>query len=383
MPWKETCPMDERMQFVAAYLKEHGAVAQLCRRYGISRKTGYKWIARYEAEGWPGIREHSRAPSTCPHLTPVALQERVVQMRLQHPHWGPRKLLHRLGTVEPDTVWPAPSTAGEILKRHGLVAKRRLRRRTPPSPQPLQTAREPNEVWATDFKGWFRTYDGTRIDPLTLSDLASRYLLRCQSLRGATYALVQPVFVAAFREYGLPHAMRSDNGPPFASVGLGGLSQLAVWWIRLGIRPERIQPGHPEQNGRHERLHRTLKQATAKPPRRTWRGQQQAFVQFRQEYNHDRPHEALAMQTPAHCYTPSPRPFPRRLPEVEYPSGYQVRRVRSNGEIKWRGRRLFLSEALIGEPVGLQEVDQDLWRIEFGPIPLALCHTYTQQFIRL
>jgi len=177
--------------------------------------------------------------------------------------------------------------------------------------------------------------------------------------------------------------MRSDNGPPFASVGLGGLSQLAVWWIRLGIRPERIQPGHPEQNGRHERLHRTLKEATAKPPRRTWRGQQQAFVQFRQEYNHDRPHEALAMQTPAHCYTPSPRPFPRRLPEVEYPSGYQVRRVRSNGEIKWRGRRLFLSEALIGEPVGLQEVDQDLWRIEFGPIPLALYQTYTQQFIRL
>ena len=383
MPWKETCPMDERMKFIADALKKHWSVAHLCRAYGMSRKTGYKWIARYEAEGWPGIREHSRAPSTCPHLTPVALQERVVQMRLQHPHWGPRKLLHRLGTVEPDTVWPAPSTAGEILKRHGLVAKRRRRRRTPPPPQPLQAAREPNAVWATDFKGWFRTDDGTRIDPLTLSDLASRYLLRCQSLRGATYALVYPVFVSAFREFGLPAVMRSDNGPPFASVGLGGLSQLAVWWIRLGIRPERIQPGHPEQNGRHERLHRTLKQATAKPPRRTWRGQQQAFVQFRQEYNHDRPHEALAMQTPAHCYTPSARLFPRRLPEVEYPSSYQVRRVRSNGEIKWRGRRLFLSEALIGEPVGLQEVDQDLWRIEFGPIQLALYQTYTQQFIRL
>ena len=383
MPWKETCPMDERMKFIADALTQHWSVAHLCRAYGMSRKTGYKWIARYEAEGWPGIREHSRAPATCPHLTPVALQERVVQMRLQHPHWGPRKLLHRLGTVEPDTVWPAPSTAGEILKRHGLVAKRRLRRRTPPAPQPLQTALHPNEVWATDFKGWFRTHEGTRIDPLTLSDLASRYLLRCQSLRGATYALVQPVFVAAFREYGLPHAMRSDNGPPFASVGLGGLSQLAVWWIRLGIRPERIQPGHPEQNGRHERLHRTLKQATAKPPCRTWRLQQRAFAAFRQDYNHVRPHEALGMQTPAACYTPSPRVFPHRLPEVEYPSGYEVRRVRSNGEIKWRGCRLFLSEALIGEPVGLQEVDQDLWRIEFGPIPLALCHTYTQQFIRL
>ena len=338
--------MDERMKFIADALKKHWSVAHLCRAYGMSRKTGYKWIARYEAEGWPGMHEHHRAPHTRPHLTPAPLQERLVQLRVQHPHWGPRKLLHRLATLEPGTAWPAPSTA-------------------------------------TDFKGWFRTDDGTRIDPLTLSDLASRYLLRCQSLRGATYAMVYPVFVSAFREFGLPAVIRSDNGPPFASVGLGGLSQLAVWWIRLGIRPERIQPGHPEQNGRHERLHRSLKQATAKPPRRTWRGQQQAFVQFRQEYNHDRPHEALAMQTPAACYTPSARPFPRRLPEVEYPSSYQVRRVRSNGEIKWRGRRLFLSEALIGEPGGLQEVDQDLWRIEFGPIQLALYQTYTQQFIRL
>lgn len=375
--------MDERMQFVADYLKDHWAVAHLCRRYGISRKTGYKWIARYEEDGWPGIREHSRTPQRCPHLTPVALQERLVQLRLGHPHWGPRKLLHRLGALEPDTAWPAPSTAGEILKRHGLVAKRRTRHRTPPATQPLQTVREPNEVWATDFKGWFRTHDGTRIDPLTLSDLASRYLLRCQSLRGATSALVRPVFVAAFREFGLPAVIRSDNGPPFASVGLGGLSPLAVWWIRLGIRPERIQPGHPEQNGRHERLHRTLKQATAKPPCRTWRLQQRAFEQFQQEYNHERPHEALGMQTPAHYYTPSPRAFPRRLPEVEYSTSYQVRRVRSNGEIKWQGRRLFLSEALIGEPVGLQEMDQDLWRIEFGPIQLALYHTYTQRFTRL
>lgn len=194
---------------------------------------------------------------------------------------------------------------------------------------------------------------------------------------------MRPVLVAAFREFGLPAVIRSDNGPPFASVGLGGLSPLAVWWIRLGIRPERIQPGHPEQNGRHERLHRTLKQATAKPPCRTWRLQQRAFEQFQQEYNHDRPHEALEMQTPAQRYTPSARPFPPRLPEVEYPGGYQVRRVRSNGEIKWQGRRLFVSEALIGEPVGLQEVDQDLWRIEFGPIQLALYHTYTRQFIRL
>jgi len=383
MPWEETCSMDERMQFVADYLKDQWPVAQLCRQYGISRKTGYKWIDRYEAEGWPGVREHSRAPHTHPRLTPVAIQERLVQLRLQRPHWGPRKLLHRLATVEPGTPWPAPSTAGEILTRHGLVATRRRRRRTPPATQPLQPALLPNEVWATDFKGWFRTHDGTRIDPLTLSDLASRYLLRCQHVRDTTAATVQPVFVAAFREFGLPAAIRSDNGPPFASVGLGGLSRLAVWWIRLGIRPERIQPGHPEQNGRHERLHRTLKQATAHPPCRTWRLQQRAFEQFCQDYHHERPHEALAMQTSAHCYTRSPRAFPRRLPEVEYPTGSQVRRVRSTGEIKWRGRLVFLSEALIGEPVGLREIENDLWRIEFGPMPLALYHTSTQQFVRL
>lgn len=383
MPWKETCPMDERMQFVAKYLQDQWSVAELCRRYGISRKTGYKWIARHAEEGWTGVREQSRAPHTCPHRTPGALQLRVVQLRMQHPHWGPRKLLHRLTRLEPDIEWPAPSTAGAILKRHGLVAPQRRRRRTPPATDPLQQAVQPNDVWATDFKGWFRTHDGTRIDPLTLSDLASRYLLRCASVRGTTQAQVHPVFVAAFREYGLPAVIRSDNGPPFASVGLGGLSRLAVWWIRLGIRPERIAPGRPEQNGRHERLHRTLKQATAKPPCRTRRLQQQAFDAFRQEYNHERPHEALAMQTPASCYTPSARAYPARLPEVEYPSQYQVRRVRSTGEIKWRGQLVFLSEALIGEPVGFQEVDQDLWRIEFGPFPLGFYHTATQQFTRL
>lgn len=382
MPWKETCPMDERMQFVADYLKEHRTVAQLCRDYGISRKTGYKWIMRYEVAGWSGIRELSRAPHTQPHVTPAAIQARLVQQRLQHPHWGPRKVVQVLAKTDPATAWPARSTVGAILDRHGLVVKRRRRRRTPPSPSPLQRAGAPNDVWATDFKGWFRTQDGTRIDPLTLSDLASRYLLRCEALRGATFAHVQPVFVAAFREFGLPAVMRSDNGPPFASVGLAGLSPLAVWWVRLGIRPERIAPGHPEQNGRHERLHRTLKQATAKPPHRTRRAQQRAFEMFRQEYNQERPHEALAMETPAHDYQPSARPYPRRLPEIEYPGSYQVRRVRSNGEIKWCGRQVFVSEALIGEPVGLLEVGQDLWRMEFGPIPLAFYHTATQRWIR-
>jgi putative transposase len=326
------------------------------------------------------VGEHSRAPHTHPCLTPVTIQERLVHLRLQRPHWGLRKLLHRLAMVEPGSPCSAPSTAGEILTRHGLVAPRRRRRRTPPFTQPLQPARGPSAVWATDFKGWFRTHDRNR----TLSDLASRYLLRCQHVRDTTVATVQPVFVGTFREFGLPAAIRSDNGPPFASVGLGGLSRLAVWWIRLGIRPERIQPGHPEQNGRHERLHRTLKQTTGHPTCRIWRVQQCAFEQFRQDYHHERPHEALAMQPPSHCYRRSPRAFPRRLHEVKYSTGSQVCRGRSMGEIKWRGRLVFLSDALIGEPVGgLQEIETDLWRIEFGPVPLALYDTSTQQFVRL
>ncbi len=383
MPWKETCPMDERMKFLTDYLKGHWSVAQLCRQYAMSRKTGYKWIARYEAEGWTGLQERSRAPQTHPQATPAEIQERLVHFRLQHPHWGPRKLLDRLGHQDPQTAWPAVSTGGAILKRHGLVTPRRHRRRQPVASVALREGRHPNDVWATDFKGWFRTQDGTRIDPLTISDWASRYLLRCQRVPQPTLAAVQPVFVAAFREFGLPVAIRSDNGPPFASMGLGGLSRLAVWWLRLGILPERIQPGHPEQNGRHERMHRTLKQATARPPQRTAQGQQRAFTRFQAEYNQERPHEALAMQTPAQCYQPSPRPYPRRVPEMEYGAEYTVRRVRSTGEIKWQGRRLFLGEALVGEPVGLRELEEDLWQIEFGPLHLALYHTYTQEFIRL
>lgn len=383
MPWKETCPMDERMKFISDYLKDGWSVTHLCSVYGISRKTGHKWIARYEDAGWGGLAEQSRTPKSHPAATSPVIRERLVQFRLQHPHWGPRKMIHRLTQLEPAIPWPAPSTAGDILKRQGLVAARRHRSRTPHAAQPLSPIDGPNAVWGADFKGWIRTGDRTRLDPLTLSDLASRYLLRCQGLRAPTGAQVQPVFLSAFREFGLPTVIRTDNGPPFASTGLGGLSRLAVWWIRLGIHPERIQPGHPEQNGRHERLHRTLKAATLRPPRVSPRRQQQAFEQFRLEYNQQRPHEALQMQTPAQCYRPSGRPYPRRLPEVAYPAAYEVRRVRSNGEIKWQGRHLFLSEALIGEPVGLLHMADDLWRLEFGPIPLALYHSHSQHLERV
>ena len=372
MPWKETCPMNERLKFIADYLKDEWSLSDLCQYYGISRKSGYKWLARYQAEGPSGLHDRSRAPNHHPNAVQKMIQDRIVAFRAEHPHWGPRKLVHRLRQLEPDTRWPAPSTVGEILKRHGLTVPRRRKRRTPPYAQPFREGLHPNDVWCADFKGWFRTQCGTRIDPLTISDAVSRYLLRCQALMRPTRTTAQAVFTAAFQEFGLPAAIRTDNGVPFASTGLGGLSRLSVWWLRLGILPERIRPGHPEENGRHERMHRTLKQATAKPPRATPKAQQQTFDRFRTEYNQERPHEALDMQTPAQHYQPSPRPFPARLPEIEYPSGYLVRRVRSNGQIRWQGRLIFVSEVLIGHRVGLIEVDNGTWRLDFGALKLAL-----------
>jgi len=269
---------------------------------------------------------------------------------------------------------------GALLKRRGLTAPRRRKRRTPPYAQPFREGIQPNDVWSADFKGWFRTQEGTRIDPLTISDAASRYLLRCQGLVKPKRPSVQGVFTATFQEFGLPRAIRTDNGPPFASVGLGGLSRLSVWWVRLGITPERIRPGHPEENGSHERMHRTLKQATAQPPKANPRAQQRAFDRFRSEYNQERPHEALAMQTPAQRYQPSLRPFPERLPGLEYAPGYVVRRVRSNGEIRWQRGLVYLSEALVDQWVGLIEIDNGQWRVDFGPIQLAIYQEQDKKF---
>ena len=253
---------------------------------------------------------------------------------------------------EPQMRWPAPSTADNILDRAGLVRRRKRRRSASPWSEPFAAAHNPNDVWSIDFKGWFRTSDGARIDPLTVQDAASRYLLVCNGLRQPNGPQVRRVLEGAFREYGLPWTIRSDNGPPFASVGLGSLSPLAIWWMKLGIIPERIEPGHPEQNGRLERLHRTLKAETASPPQATPRRQQRVFDAFRQTYNEERPHEALRQQPPAHQYRPSFRSYPRRVSAPEYEAGVTVRKVRTNGEIKWKGDKIYLSEALKGEPVG-------------------------------
>jgi transposase InsO family protein len=363
--------MDERVEFITAYRGAEESMAALCRRYGISRKTGYKWVARYEATGFTGLAARARRPRHCPHAVTGAVQEAILAARHVHPRWGPRKLRAWLGQRQPGPRWPAASTIGALLHRHGLAVPRRRRARVPPPLGAATGALAPNDVWATDFKGWFRTGDGQRCEPFTLSDGASRFLLRCQPVARGDAAHVRPLLEAAFREYGLPRVLRSDNGPPFASVAAGGLSRLAVWWIKLGITPERIRPGHPEDNGRHERLPLTLRLETASPPAATLRAQQQRFLRFQHEYNYERPHEALGQRPPAAVYTPAPRPYPARLPVVSYPAASTVRYVHPNGEITWQQHRVFISQCLAGEHVGLAEEDDGAWRVYFGPIALG------------
>ena len=370
MPWKATCPMDERMQFIVAWLQNEDSMSVLCRRFGISRKTGYKWQARYHVEGAPGLQDRSHAPPRQAQAHDRSVVQALLALRAIRPHWGPRKLRAWLAQQRGGT-WPAASTIGTWLQQAGLTVPRRRRRRGAPAASGCTPARGANEVWAADFKGWFRTGDGRRCEPLTISDLHSRYLLRCQVVAAPGLELVRPLFEATFREFGLPQVLRTDNGAPFGAATTTGLSRLAVWWIRLGICPERIAPGHPEQNAAHERLHRTLKRETATPPCATVGGQQRAFDRFRRLYNEERPHEALNQQPPASRYTPSARAYPERLPALEYPETFVVRRAHPNGEIKWRGGRVLISQSLAGEPVGVEEIADGRWRVWFGPMPLG------------
>ena len=374
MPWKETCHMDERIQFIARVLAGEDEMTALCREYGVSRKTGYKWLGRYISEGAAGLAERSHAPLQHGQAHEVAVVQAVLGLRQRWPHWGPKKLRVKLVEHHPELPVPAASTIGEWLRREGVVGRSRQRRRCPPFTQPFAAVGAANDVWCTDFKGWFRTADGRRCDPFTLTDAHSRYLLRCQGVARPDEEHVRPIFEAAFKEHGLPLAIRSDNGPPFASPGAGGLSRLAVWWIKLGIRPERIVAGKPQQNGRHERVHRTLKQETATPPAASLPRQQERFDAFRAVYNNERPHEALGQRTPGSLYQPSPRPYPNRVEDPHYGNEVAVRRVRSNGQIKWAGELIFVGEALVGEPVGVIETTGGDWLVRYVDVELGYIH---------
>ena len=313
------------------YLRKEYTITQLSEMYEASRKTIYKWLERYQVEGSSGLSERSKAPKSHPNATPLDVAMEIVAAKLRYQRWGPKKVVAWLEGHHPGKRWPAVSTAGGILKREGLVKPRRKKRKTPHYTEPFNECNRSNAVWSADFKGQFRTGDGSLCYPLTISDNYSRYLLLCRGLSHPTYEEAKPWFEKVFKEYGLPEAIRTDNGAPFASVGVGGLSKLSVWFIKLGIKPERIEPGHPEQNGRHERMHRSLKEATAKPPKREIKQQQQALDECVLEYNDERPHEAVDMKPPASRYRRSLRRYPASLPESEYQGDFVVRRVRHNG----------------------------------------------------
>lgn len=358
--------MEERFRFVEDWASGDWNLAELCRYYGVSRTTGYKWIERYEAEGMKGLEDRSRAPHHVPRAVGPEMEDLVIGVREQHPSWGAPKIRARLQRDYPDRKLPAESTIGEILKRNGLTVARKRRKRSRPTSQPLAHAGAPNVVWCADYKGWFRTGDGTRIDPLTVSDAYSRYLLRCQAVAAADFVHTKAVLEAAFREYGLPERIRTDNGAPFGSNGESGLTGLTVWFIKLGIVPEHIEPGKPQQNGRHERLHRTLQEATVSPPAWSRRAQQERFDRFRREYNEERPHQALGQQTPASQYWSSERAYPGRLRPVEYPEGWEVRMVTDGGQMRWQGESVFVAHPLAGERVGLEAIEEDQWRVWFS-----------------
>lgn len=372
MPWKVSDVMEERFRLIERWKESGESIAELARRFEVSRKTVYKWLARYELAGLDGIRDRSRRPLVQAGQTAVELEQWIVDLRQTHPTWGPKKLKQFLERRQPGREWPARSTIGLILARHGLSGKRQRRRHATPSTRPLAHAWESNQVWSIDFKGWFRCGDRRRCDPLTVCDAATRYLLCCQGLDRPNTAAVEAALRRVFREYGLPERMRSDNGSPFASTGVGGLSRLSVWWVKLGILLERIEPGKPEQNGRHERMHRTLKAETAAPPEANLAAQQLRFKEFVQEYNGERPHEALDGDTPSERYRRSQREFPEQLPEVAYPAGYHLRRADESGKIRWKQARGRVGAALRHEVVGLEEVDDGVWRVWFGPEPLGL-----------
>lgn len=372
MPWKELCALDLRTEMLERWLTGEYGATELAENYGVSRKTVYKWIRRYQDNGMVGLEGLSREPYHHPNETPQETIEVILERKRHRMRWGPRKVIASLRNEHPDIRWPADSTVHAILKRHSLVKPRQYRRHTPAYAKPFLGCDRPNRVWSADYKGHFRTGDGKLCYPLTISDNYSRYLLGCYGLTRPTLEDTRRYIELLFRANGLPDAIRTDNGPPFASFGAGGLSRLAVWFIKLGIRPERIRAGCPQQNGRHERMHRTLKEATANPPRTNLKQQQKAFNRFIPEYNKERPHEALGQRPPASVYQPSARVYPDKLPEVEYDANEVVRYVHSKGYIKWNGEHIFLSETLIGEYVALKQIDNYLWQVYFSFHPLGI-----------
>lgn len=371
MPFSETCRMEERIRMLCDYDTGNWSVSELCRRYGVCRDTFYAWRQRRESGEADWFVDRSHAPLRRSHTTEPALRDAIILLRRRFPHLGPRKLSAMLTRRAPATCWPAASTIGDILKQAGLIAPVKRRRRAIDQRRPFAAVAAANDEWSTDFKGWFRTGDSIRIDPLTLTDGYSRFLIDVRIAR-PTIDGVQPVFAAAFRAHGLPLSIRCDNGAPFGSHGAGGLTRLSAWWLKLGVEPHFIRPASPQENGRHERMHRTLKAQTSRPPAANAAEQQARFDVFRRHYNEERPHEALGQIPPAELYAASPRAMPDRVEDPWYDTDHQVRRIRSSGEIMWRGERVFVSEALVGEAVGIAELETGDHVVRFCDLDIGL-----------
>lgn len=379
MPWIETEPMREKVNFIFAYLNNmEDSFQSLCTRFNISRKTGYKYINRYKEEGIDGLKDHSRTPHTLINRLSLEVEERILDVKSCYPTWGSKKILHWLEQEHGECVWPARSTIDEILKRHHLVKPRKRRRRVIPYKNPLALCTQPNDVWSVDYKGQFKLGNQQLCYPLTVTDNFSRYLFAVDGAYDISGRQTKKVLTHLFKEFGLPLAIRSDNGSPFASTGLGGLSKISVWLIKLGITPERIRKGHPQENGRHERMHLTLKQETTLPPQWDLKEQQQCFNQFQIIFNEQRPHEALQFKRPVQLYHASQRTMPTPLKQVEYDSSFlNTRRIRTNGTMKWKGEEIFIAETLIGETIGLKPYSEEQWIIHFSHLPLAIFNEKT------
>lgn len=368
MPWKEMSPMSERIRFMLDCAEGLFGMRELAERYGISRKTAYKWLERFEEEGYEGLEDRPAVAVRVGNRTAAETEELVTELRRKHPTWGPKKLLSRLEEEHPELGLPARSTVAEILKRSGLVEARRRKRREGHPGRPRGEARGPNEIWGADFKGQFRTLDGRYCYPFTVTDLFSRYLICCDGQLSTAMEPVKAALERAFREHGLPEAIRTDNGAPFASTGIARLTRLGVWLLKLGIRRELIEPGRPDQNGCHERMHRTLKQEATRPPEANLARQRSRFDAFRREFNEERPHEGIGMKRPVQIYRPSPRLFPPNLQSPSYPPHFEIRRVSRNGGVRWKGEWLNVGHSLVEEEIGLEEVGDGIWAAHFGSL---------------
>jgi len=371
MPWIKMGPMEQKIKLMIDWKTNRFSKTDLSLKYGISRKTVHKWLSRYAQHGIDGLKEYLRAPKHCPHRTPESIVNLIIQEKLKNRKRGPKKIRAQLQRQYSNVHWPTSSTIAYWLKKQGLIEKRKKRQHVPPYTQPFSDCDSPNAVWSVDYKGQFYMKDSHVCYPLTVSDNYSRYLLRCYGIEGPRYELTRDVLISAFREYGLPEAIRCDNGTPFAGRCVGGLSRLSIWWIRLGIMPERIDKGCPEQNGRHERMHRTLKNEALSPVAGHLKEQRERFEIFRLDYNNNRPHEALNQQPPSSFYHKSNRPYVENPSLPEYDLGCIIRSVRQKGDIKFKGNKYYLTQLLAGQPVGLKEAADGQWRIYYSFYPIA------------